>query len=289
MGGYITIDIGGTFIKYALLNENQQLSEVKQAATNSNENQTIQKTVKRIVEEYTTTHMIKGIGISTAGIVQREKSEVMYAGPTIPNYQGTNFAKVLSAYDLPVKVMNDVDAALLGEIWKSNIDAKQSIYCMTLGTGIGGAWYSAGLIDGAHFQGNSIGYLLYNQETNTNFEERASTKALNENIAATFPTHPSAQTVFEHAKKGDELCQRIIAEWTYEVAKGIAQIILLIDPDTIVIGGGISAQGDYLLQQIEVHLPKFLPDNFLKTNLEIATLKNNAALYGTVYPFINNQ
>src|SRR5699024_4266087 len=118
---------------------------------------------------------------------------------------------------------------------------------------------------------------------------RASTKALNENIAATFPTHPSAQTVFEHAKKGDELCQHVIKEWSREVAKGIAQIILLIDPDTIVIGGGISAQGDYLLQQVEAHLPKFLPDNFLKTNLEIATLKNNAALYGTVYPFINNQ
>lgn len=289
MGEYIAIDIGGTFIKYALLNEKKQLTEVKQVPTNDNKNQAIVANVKEIVEEYTKNHPIKGIGISTAGIVQRDKSEIVYAGPTIPSYQGTNFADLLSSFELPVQVMNDVDAALLGEIWKSGMKHEQSIYCMTLGTGIGGAWYDNGLVDGAHFQGNSLGYLLFDKETGTNFERRASTKALNETIAAVFKQETTAQTVFEDAKSGEEQSKRIISEWTEEVAEGIAQVILLIDPDTIIIGGGVSAQGSYLLQHIEGHLPKFLPDNFLKTTLKIAALQNNAALYGAVYPFIDNQ
>lgn|SRR5699024_5463896 len=289
MGEYIAIDIGGTFIKHALLNEENQLTEVKQVPTNTNKNQAISVNVKTIVEKYTKNHHIKGIGISTAGIVQREKSEIAYAGPTIPDYQGTNFADLLSSFELPVEVMNDVDAALLGEIWKSEMDSNQSIYCMTLGTGIGGAWYNDGLVDGAHFQGNSIGYLLYELETGTNFERRASTKALNEKIAAEFGKEISAPIVFDDAKRGNEKCQRIISEWTQEVAKGMAQIILLMDPDILVIGGGVSAQGEYLKQHIECHLPKFLPEHFLKTALKMASLQNNAALYGAVSPFIENQ
>src|SRR5699024_5191578 len=107
----------------------------------------------------------------------RKQGEIIYAGPTIQDYRGTNFKEALKSFQLPVHVTNDVDAALLGEIWQGEASTYDNVFCMTLGTGIGGAWLKDELMDGAHFQANAIGYLLYDEKTQTNFEMRASTSA----------------------------------------------------------------------------------------------------------------
>lgn len=82
---------------------------------------------------------------------------------------------------------------------------------------------------------------------------------------------------------GGKECFDIILRWATEVASGLAQIILMKDPSIIIIGRGISKQGDYLLDLLKEHLNIFLPDNFLNTELKIAQL--DAALYGAVFPF----
>lgn len=287
MAHYLTIDIGGTFIKYALLNDEEQLVHLNKVPTKNNVNQSIVEHIQAITAHYKTRYALSGIGISTAGIVNRERGDIIYAGPTIPDYRGTNFKHELASYDLPVHVTNDVDAALLGELWKGDLGAYDDFFCMTLGTGIGGASYRDGLIDGAHFQANSIGYLLYEEATDTTFEMRASTAALNQTIASELGEGWSTKSVFQEAKQGGhETCVKLIADWTREIAAGIAQIILIADPACIVIGGGVSAQGDFLLNQIKQHIPRYLPNDFMKTELKMATQQNNAALYGAVYPFV---
>ncbi|PAV30823.1 hypothetical protein CIL05_03630 [Virgibacillus profundi] len=288
MGHYLSIDIGGTYIKYALIDERHRLYHHQKTKTPENIDQAILKQIDTIVEAVADKHNIDGIGISTAGIVDREKGEIIYAGPTIKDYKDTAFKRELTEkYKLPVHVENDVNAALLGEIWKGAARNQNNVFCITLGTGIGGAYYDHQLMDGSHHQANSVGYLLYEPETRTNYEGRASTAALNKLIAKELGEEISAIAVFERAKNGDETCSSIIQSWTKEVAKGLSQIILLTDPKCILIGGGVSAQGDYLLEQIQNQLELFLPDNFLKTELKIAELFNDAALYGAVYPFFD--
>ncbi|MCG3082780.1 ROK family protein, partial [Pseudomonas aeruginosa] len=76
--------------------------------------------------------------ISSAGVVDEQKGEIGYAGPTIPNYKGTNFKRLLKSLSPYVKVKNDVNAALLGELKLHQYQAER-IFCMTLGTGIGRA------------------------------------------------------------------------------------------------------------------------------------------------------
>lgn len=288
MTDFLAIDIGGTYIKYAVINNLHQLQYHDKVVTMENVDNAILKQTEEIVADVLSfAPNIKGIGISTAGIVDREKGEIIYAGPTIKNYKGTNFKEQLAErFQLPTYVENDVNAALLGEIWKGAAQDQTNVFCMTLGTGIGGAYFHHQLMDGFFKQANSIGYLLYDTSTGTNYEDRASTSALNNMISQTFNKDLPAKTVFERAKSGDITCNKLIENWTAEVAKGLAQIILLIDPECVIIGGGVSRQGAFLLHAVENHLHSFLPDDFLKTDIKVAQLFNDAALYGAVYPFL---
>ncbi|WP_458353204.1 ROK family protein [Peribacillus frigoritolerans] len=287
---FLSIDIGGTFIKFALIDEQQQLIHQQKTATNENLDHAILKQVEEIVINTMSRYTISGIGISTAGIVDRDKGRIIYAGPTIKNYRGTNFKKYISdRFHLPVHVENDVNAALLGERWKGAAMDDQDVFCITLGTGIGGAYYHEGLMDGSYHQANSVGYLLYDSETETNFEMKASTSALNARIQSELGDDLTAKQVFDRAKQGDNTCNTVIAAWAKEVAKGLAQIILIVDPSSIIIGGGISAQGPILLKYIQQYIPQYLPINFMKTKIKIAKLGNDAALYGAVYPFFREE
>lgn len=287
MKQYLAIDIGGTFIKYGLIGQAEVIQEAGKRPTPVNENKAIVQTVKSIVNEQMQETDLSGIGISTAGIVDRKRGEIIYAGPTIIDYIGTNFKDELAYTNLPVHVTNDVDSALLGEIWRANHPLDEAVFCLTLGTGIGGAYYKQGLQSGAHLQAHSIGYLLYDEADETTYEMRASTSALNDMIAKDLSPDLSTIDFFDLAKANDPAALAILTSWANEVARGIAQIILIIDPERIIIGGGISAQGDYLLKVIEEEVQRHLPPNFMKTKLSIAKEKNDAALYGAVFGYFN--
>ncbi|WP_020007946.1 ROK family protein [Salinicoccus albus] len=288
---YLTIDIGGTFIKYAQLDASHHLSHTEKVETIENKDNAILHQVEAIIQtSLDNGSPIKGVGISTAGIVDREAGEIIYAGPTIPNYKGTPFKKYLSdQFDIPVVVENDVNAALKGEMWKGAGSGRDDVFCITLGTGIGGAYYQAGLVDGAYNQANSVGYLLKDPRSGLNFEGRASTAALKRRIKETHGGRMDSETVFSLAKAGDQNSLDTLKAWAGDVAEGLAQIIILIDPKCLIIGGGISAQGDFLLDLIQAPLTDYLPADFLKTELKIAELYNDAALFGAVQPFIEEE
>ncbi|ASK60981.1 hypothetical protein CFK37_01515 [Virgibacillus phasianinus] len=286
MAEYLSIDIGGTYIKYAFMDKQGKLHGHSKVETKENIQQALLKQVESIVDEALSICTVSGVGISTAGIVDREKGEIIYAGPTIKNYKGTAIKQhLIDKFDLPVHVENDVNAALLGERWQGAAVNENDVFCMTLGTGIGGAYYQTSLMDGFNHRANSVGYLLYDEKTKTNYEARASTSALSKMIHNELGSDISTRDVFERAKRSDDACYSIIEIWSKEVAKGLAQIIILVDPKCIIIGGGISAQGDYLLDHIQKQIAQFLPSEFLKTEIKIAQLYNDAALYGAVYPF----
>jgi len=286
---YLSIDIGGTYIKYALLDDKVNLTHHGKVHTPVNQNNAIVSEVKSIIIKYKEQFAVSGVGISTAGIVNREKGEIIYAGPTIQDYKGTNFKQLLADTNLPIHVENDVNSALLGERWKGAGRASENFFCVTLGTGIGGAYYHNGLVSGSHLQANSVGYLLYDPATGTTYEQRASTSALNARILERLGSNWSTREVFHQAKVGDDTCLDIIHAWGREVAAGLAQIILLKDPEMIIIGGGVSQQGDFLIEIIGDHVEEFLPESFMKTEIKVAELCNHAALYGAVYPFLKNK
>ena len=91
---------------------------------------------------------------------------------------------------------------------------------------------------------------------------------------------------FEKAKQGQATYESIIERWANEVARGIAEVVVLFDPDYIVIGGAVSAQGQYLIDLFNKQLPVLLPLDFNRTTLKIAQQGNQAQLIGAIEPFL---
>lgn len=280
---YLAFDVGGTSIKYAVIDYQLQIIQSGKRPTNNNRDQTIIKTLQDVSTSLMKDFSINGIGVSTAGRVGKDGS-IIYAGPTVSDYQGTQIKRTLEEQThLPISVMNDVDAALMGEVFRGHHDRQHSIYCIALGTGIGGAFYLNGhLFDGAHNLGNSVGYLNYDPDTHTSFESRSSTLALQHQLA---PLNISVPEAFERARQGDQQFVTIIHDWCDQLGQQIAQICLLLDPDTILIGGAVSQQGDFFINQIKTAVKRYLPAGLDHVTIAATELRDKAQIFGAIAPF----
>lgn len=277
---YLVFDIGGTSIKYGLIDEKLHLSHPGKCLTKHNQNGFILKQLQAVTTQYQEQFQLSGIGVSTAGIVGPDGA-IQYAGPTITGYQGTPIKAALAQQTgLPVFVVNDVDAALLGEQLAGGAHGAASAYCVALGTGIGGAFIADGqLMTGAHATANSIGYTLYDPQTRTNYEQRASTLTLDHQLES---YNISVKEAFAEAKMGVAPYRGMIEDWAAEVATGLAQVLLLFDPEILLIGGAVSLQGDYLVELLTNALTPLLPPKLIKTKIRVAQLADKAQLYGAV-------
>lgn len=282
----IAVDIGGTNIKAAVINTQLEITDYKKIDTPDNQSVFIIDEVYRLIAQLIEKHQLSDppIGISSAGVVDSDLGEIVYTGPTIQNFDGTNFKKALADLSSDIIVHNDVDAALLGELSFHDYQ-EDTIFCLTLGTGIGGAFYHAqlGVYGGERHRANEIGYLLYRASDNKTFEQRASTSALKQLMAAHgFEHGTDVPKLFDAAKAGDSNAEAILEEWSEYVAEGIAQLQIIYDPGLILIGGGISSQGENLIRYIEPKLNQFLPPNYGHARLQTTQTKNNAALFGAI-------
>lgn len=294
---YICIDIGGTSIKYGVLSEKGEIFIDGTVSTKVTEKENfilsdVKKLVRNILDEYEN-YEIKGICISTAGVVNPEKGEIAYAGPTIPKYTGTKIKEELEKeFSISCEVENDVNCAGLGEYWKGAGKGSKSMVCLTIGTGIGGSVILDGkLLNGIGYTAGEIGYMDVNGSYIQNI---ASSRYLVEKVQKEkmekegITDAITGVDIFELAKKGDEICIAGINEIISNLAVGVRNIIYLLNPEVIVIGGGITAQKEYLEEKIRKEVNDgMISDMFRKTRIELAQQGNQAGLLGALYNFLN--
>ena len=294
---YICIDIGGTSIKYGVLSEKGEIFIDGTVSTKVTEKENfilsdVKKLVRNILDEYEN-YEIKGICVSTAGVVNPEKGEIAYAGPTIPKYTGTKIKEELEKeFSISCEVENDVNCAGLGEYWRGAGKGSKSMVCLTIGTGIGGSVILDGkLLNGIGYTAGEIGYMDVNGNYIQNIasskylvEKVQKEKVEREGITDTI----TGVDIFELAKKGDEICIAGINEIISNLAVGVRNIIYLLNPEVIVIGGGITAQKEYLEEKIRKEVNDgMISDMFRKTRIELAQQGNQAGLLGALYNFLN--
>ena len=294
---YICIDIGGTSIKYGVLSEKGEIfiDGTVSAKVTEKENfilSDVKKLIRNILDEYRN-YEIEGICVSTAGVVNPEKGEIAYAGPTIPKYTGTKIKEELEKeFSISCEVENDVNCAGLGEYWKGAGKGSKSMVCLTIGTGIGGSVILDGkLLNGIGYTAGEIGYIDVNGSYIQNI---ASSKYLVEKVQKEkvekegITDAITGVDIFELAKKGDEICIAGINEIISNLAVGVRNIIYLLNPEVIVIGGGITAQKEYLEEKIRKEVNDgMISDMFRKTRIELAQQGNQAGLLGALYNFLN--
>ena len=291
MKTYISLDIGGTAIKYGLISDSAEIILKGSTKTEAEKGgPEILRKVIGIVEDLLirTQENVSGICISTAGMVDTEKGSIFYAAPLIPDYAGTQYKKILEEkFHIPCEVENDVNCAGLAEYRSGAAKGSCIALILTVGTGIGGCIVNEGKIFRGF--GNSACEVGYMHMGDSDFQTLGSAGALTRKVAQWKEEAPKkwdGRHIFEEAGRGDKICIRAIDEMADVLGRGIANICYVIDPEIVVLGGGIMAQEDFLREKIENALKKYLvPGMEEHTKIAFARHGNDAGMLGAFYHF----
>lgn len=297
-------DVGGTFIKYAVINSTGDvLAKGKLASPHENCSETIPDAISSTVKELGNRYELDSVGICTAGQVDSEKGEMIFATDNLPGYTGTKLSeKVFMETGLNTYIENDVNAAALGEMWKGSAIGRKTFVLIALGTGIGGAI----VIDGKLHRGvggsaGEIGHMVMNEdgeECNCGltgcYERYASTSALIRQYATKAKEEGidaesiNGEEIIKKVRSGDPSACRAYNEFLNHLVTGLASITHLLDPGLIIIGGGISAEEDSFFDELNLRLKKRVMKSYSgHTDIIRAQLLNDAGIFGACYIALN--
>lgn len=291
MKRYVCIDIGGTAIKHSVIDDSGKFLEKGQTDTEAYKGGSIVlDKIKEIVNGYLKGGNVDGISISTAGIIEPDKGEVIFASDRLPGYTGTKLKENLEKeFNIKTEVENDVNCAGLSESFAgAGVGAKICV-CLTIGTGIGGCIIDNNKI--FHGFSNSaceVGYINVHGE---DFQEIASTSTMVKKVAELkhMPEEDiDGKKIFELAKQGDKICNDAIDELVEILSIGIADIVYVVNPEVVILGGGIMAQSEFLESKFSEAIKKKITiENIYKnTRIAFAQNGNDAGMLGAYYNFI---
>ncbi|GGB42654.1 ROK family protein [Fictibacillus barbaricus] len=242
------IDIGGTSIKGAVYNEHKRVSSIKNRTTEvAHGKEGILKGLLEVIEELMHDFPeTASIGIGTAGRVNTDSGEIVYSTPNLPGWQGTNVPKeIQQIVPLPVMVDNDANTALIGEIWAQQ-KSYHSAVLLTLGTGVGGAAFLNGkLVRGHQWNGGEFGHSIFipdgrpcNCGMNGCLEQYISGSALTREAQESGFTITHGREIFQIAETNSS-ASKIVQQYVKHVALALYNIQTTLDPEVIIIGGGV--------------------------------------------------
>ena len=286
----LTLDIGGTNIKTGIF-ENSRFTQLNSYETGIKDSSfNMLDRISFIIDETLKTYKISGVAISTAGIVDSMNGKIAYANENIPNYTGTEISKyIMQKYNLPSTVENDVNCALLGELTQARYKDTQSALMFTIGTGVGGAVFVNGkILSGYSFSGGEVGYSIFNGQ---NIEKIASTTALVNNVKSRINLEElDGKWIFDQAiNYKNQICIDEIDKLVENIVNLIVNSLSLLNPEYVILGGGIMEQKEYLLSIIQEKFEKMYTNNFVKqsTIIEFAGLGNAAGMFGAYEVYKN--
>lgn len=283
----IVLDIGGTAIKSGLYSDNT-LTDVQETPTEARLGGAhVVARTKEIIASYQQRASFERIGISTAGQVNPESGQIIYANENIPGYTGTPLAEIMKQeFHVPTAVENDVNAAALGESVFGAGKGLKHFVCLTYGTGVGGALFLDGrLYEGSSYSAGEFGAIVVHPEDRSIendmfsgcYEKYASTTALVKNAMQFDASLDNGRKIFERIGEPD--VKRLVDQWISEIIYGLTTIVHMLNPEGIILGGGIMEQ-PYIIEQLGALLyPNIMP-SFRNIKLRKAALGNRAGLLG---------
>lgn len=285
----LCFDIGGTFIKYGLCDENFNLLEKDKIPTLAeNGGQSIIERVIDIIEQYDS---IDRVAVSTAGQVDSENGIVVYSTDNIPYYTGMRVKSLIeNKTGIPTFVENDVNSAALGEAHFGAAKGVSDFICLTLGTGIGGAIFlNNKLYKGSTSSAGELGHMIIHSGGKQCtcggegcYECYASASALIKAVNKVSPVELNAFQIFEKENIEKPEIRSEIDKWIDEIIVGLVNIIYIFNPSMIVLGGGIMNE-DYIIELIDRKIYTRLMDNFKNVKIVRPKLGNDAGMIGAAY------
>lgn len=300
------VDIGGTTCKIGFFETSGQLLDKWEIKTNTeNGGESILSDVAKAVDnklaqEGISKDEVQGVGIGVPGPV---KSDGVVNRCVNLGWGIVNVEEELGALTgLKVKAGNDANVAALGEMWQGGAKGCKDVVMVTLGTGVGGGIIVDGkVVAGFNGAGGEIGHITVNQDEieacNCGqygcLEQYASATGIvrvaNRKLAKTSEEtslrkfNPlTAKDIFDEAKAGDEIALELVDEVCQILGSALSNISCVVNPEIIVIGGGVSKAGDILIEAINKHYIETAFHACRETRFALAGLGNDAGMYGCV-------
>ena len=298
------IDLGGTTVKLGLFSISGELLDKWEIVTRTdNGGEHIIPDIAaalegKMKEKGIAAEEVAGAGLGVPGAVLEDR----YVKPCVNlNGWGGDVAGMLSERcGFPVKALNDANAAALGEMWLGGGKGHDNVVFVTLGTGVGGGIIVGGkLLSGVHGAGGEIGHIKVNPHETVAcgcgkkgcLEQYASATGIVRKAKALLDEsdkpsalrqfeNVTAKDVFDCAKAGDELALEVVAFFGRTLGRALACISCVCDPEIFVIGGGVSAAGEIILDTLrDVFVANAFPASE-GTDFALASLGNDAGICG---------
>jgi glucokinase len=305
----VGIDLGGTTIKMAFVTEKGEIVhkwEIPTDLTDSGENITsdIATAIKEKLQELNESkNTLIGIGMGAPGPVDME-SGLIYEAVNIGWKDYPLKDKLEEATGLPAVIDNDANLAALGEMWRGAGEGAKNVIVLTLGTGVGGGIISNGdIIHGVNGAGGEIGHITSVPENGAPcncgkkgcLETIASATGIVRQALEQLDNHPdsklfqvlqrnqriSSKDVFDAAREEDSYALQIIDHTAFHLGLAIANLANGVNPEKIVLGGGVSRANDLILVPVRKYFQKFaFPRVAIGASILIATRGNDAGVIG---------
>jgi len=297
------IDIGGTTVKCGLFQTTGEILEkweIKTVLGTILED--VAKTIEaKILERGIAKEEVSGVGIGVPGPVTTEGFVVV--GVNVGWPQGKDVKGELeSLLSLPVAVGNDANVAALGELWLGAAQGASNAVMYTLGTGVGGGVIINGkVVAGTHGAGGELGHslaVLNGTPCNCGKQGCLETVASATGIVRETKNYlnmtdtPStlrsleaieAKDVFDAAKAGDVAALKMVDQLGFYLGLNMANVAAAVDPQKIIIGGGVSKAGAILTDAIAKHYREFAFSSVRDAEFVIASRGNDAGIIGAAY------
>jgi len=307
MNHIIGIDIGGTSVKIGLFDTEGNMTKKWSIFTNKEDNgKYIMKEIyQSLINKKIDLEKVVGYGFGVPGpVVNGTVLQAVNIGWY--NYDlALEFSQLVSNSN--VHVGNDANVAALGEVFKGAAKGKKDIAMITLGTGIGGGIIIDGhSIEGVFGAGGELGHIVvefdHPRQCNCGslgcLETIASATGIKSEFKElahsgkyhTFLTNidnPSAKKIFDAAMRGDELSNVVIDKVAYALGYACHMVSLVVNPEVIVFGGGVSRAGEFLFEKIRKEFKEYKFYAVQNTIIVGAELGNDAGMYGAAYMVSN--
>ena len=302
----IGVDIGGTTIKFALMDTQGIIENKWSIPTNISEKgkfipAEISSSIRSSINKDTLKE-IEGIGIGVPGAISSD-GEIVVRAVNLDWEQLPLKKMIQQELDIEACLLNDANAAALGEMWKGAARGRKNLLFVTLGTGVGGGIILNGeVLNGCHSAGGEIGHIPIRSDENrlcgcggiNCLETFASAngfvlsmrKKLDQlNVSWPAITPPN---IFEKVAQNDEAANEVFDEFLTVLAQALAGIVNTIDVEEIILGGGLSEVGATLLEPLKKKLENYIfPQIRPHFSVKKALLGNDAGVYGAAYYYLS--
>lgn len=301
------VDLGGTTVKLGLFETNCNLMEKWEIPTrtgNHGENllpDIAEAMLRKLSEKGIDKDQVEGVGMGVPGAVVNDR----FVKPCVnlEQWGGFDVAEALEALcGFPAKIVNDANAAALGEMGAGGGKGRKNVVFVTLGTGVGGGVIVDGkLLAGVHGAGGEIGHIKVKDTHDTPcgcgkrgcLEQYSSaTGIVNETkkflASSDAPSKLreletiTAKDIFDLAKAGDAVALAQVEEMTRLLGKALAAVSCVCDPQVIVLGGGVSRAGSIITDNVAKWFREYAFPASECTEFALAELGNDAGIYGGV-------